>query len=83
MVGWKFGGMTRNGLPAGPSEMAYGSRRSWLTQKENLKDATLSGCHVEWRLKRALAQDVVHRRIILDIDSSESPCAWRSRRKQP
>ena len=40
-----------------------------LTQKENLKG--IERLNVEW-IKRALAK-TVHRRIILDIDSSESP----------
>ena len=40
-----------------------------LTQKENLKG--IERLNAEW-IKRALAK-TVHRRIILDIDSSESP----------
>ena len=64
MVGWK--GPDRNA--ASTSEMGR-FETELLTQKENLKG--IERLNVEW-IKRALAK-TVHRRIILDIDSSESP----------
>ena len=64
VVGWK--GPDRNA--ASTSEMGR-FETELLTQKENLKG--IERLNVEW-IKRALAK-TVHRRIILDIDSSESP----------
>ena len=64
VVGWK--GPDRNA--ASTSEMGR-FETGLLTQKENLKG--IERLNVEW-IKRALAK-TVHRRIILDIDSSESP----------
>ena len=64
VVGWK--GPDRNA--ASTSEMGRFETKL-LTQKENLKG--IERLNVEW-IKRALAK-TVHRRIILDIDSSESP----------
>ena len=64
VVGWK--GPDRNA--ASTSEMGR-FEAELLTQKENLKG--IERLNVEW-IKRALAK-TVHRRIILDIDSSESP----------
>ena len=64
VVGWK--GPDRNA--ASTSEMGR-FETELLTQKENLKG--IERLNVEW-MKRALAK-TVHRRIILDIDSSESP----------
>ncbi len=64
VVGWK--GPDRNA--ASTSEMGR-FETEWLTQKENLKG--IERLNVEW-IKRAVAK-TVHRRIILDIDSSESP----------
>ena len=64
VVGWK--GPDRNA--ASTSEMGR-LETELLTQKENLKG--IERLNVEW-IKRALAK-TVHRRIILDIDSSESP----------
>ena len=64
VVGWK--GPDRNA--ASTSEMGR-FETELLTQKENLKG--IERLKVEW-IKRALAK-TVHRRIILDIDSSESP----------
>ena len=64
VVGWK--GPNRNA--ASTSEMGR-FETELLTQKENLKG--IERLNVEW-IKRALAK-TVHRRIILDIDSSESP----------
>ena len=64
VVGWK--GPDRN--EASTSEMGR-FETELLTQKENLKG--IERLNVEW-IKRALAK-TVHRRIILDIDSSESP----------
>ena len=64
VVGWK--GSERNA--ASTSEMGR-SETEWLTQKENLNG--LERLNVEW-VKRAVAK-TVHSRIILDIDSSESP----------
>ena len=64
VVGWK--GPDRNA--ASTSEMGR-FEMELLTQKENLKG--IERLNVEW-IKRALAK-TVHRRIILDIDSSESP----------
>ena len=64
VVGWK--GPDRNA--ASTSEMGR-FETQLLTQKENLKG--IERLNVEW-IKRALAK-TVHRRIILDIDSSESP----------
>ena len=63
VVGWK--GPDRNA--ASTSEMGR-FETELLTQKENLKG--IERLNVEW-IKRALAK-TVHRRIILDIDSSES-----------
>ena len=63
-VGWK--GPDRNA--ASTSEMGR-FETELLTQKENLKG--IERLNAEW-IKRALAK-TVHRRIILDIDSSESP----------
>ena len=74
VVGWK--GPDRNA--ASTSEMGR-FETELLTQKENLKG--IERLNVEW-IKRALAK-TVHRRIILDIDSSESPGAWRAGGKQP
>ena len=64
VVGWK--GPDRNA--ASTNEMGR-FETELLTQKENLKG--IGRLNVEW-IKRALAK-TVHRRIILDIDSSESP----------
>ena len=64
VVGWK--GPDRNA--ASTSEMGR-FETELLTQKENLKG--IERLNVEW-IKRALAK-TVHRRIILGIDSSESP----------
>ena len=64
VVGWK--GPDRNA--ASTSEMGR-FETELLTQKENLKG--IERLNVEW-IKCALAK-TVHRRIILDIDSSESP----------
>ena len=64
VAGWK--GPDRNA--ASTSEMGR-FETELLTQKENLKG--IERLNVEW-IKRALAK-TVHRRIILDIDSSESP----------
>ena len=64
VVGWK--GPDRNA--ASTSEMGR-FETELLTQKENLKG--IERLNVEW-IERALAK-TVHRRIILDIDSSESP----------
>ena len=64
VVGWK--GPDRNA--ASTSEMGR-FETELLTQKENLKG--IERLNVEW-IKRALAK-TVHRRIILDIESSESP----------
>ena len=64
VVGWK--GPDRNA--ASTSEMGR-FETELLTQKGNLKG--IERLNVEW-IKRALAK-TVHRRIILDIDSSESP----------
>ena len=64
VVGWK--GPDRNA--ASTSEMGRFETK-WLTQKENLKG--IERLNVEW-IKRVVAK-TVHRRIILDIDSSESP----------
>ena len=64
VVGWK--GPDRNA--ASTSEMGR-FETELLTQKENLKG--VERLNIEW-IKRALAK-TVHRRIILDIDSSESP----------
>ena len=64
VVGWK--GPDRNA--ASTSEMGR-FETEWLTQKENLKG--IERLNVEW-IKRVVAK-TVHRRIILDIDSSESP----------
>ena len=64
VVGWK--GPDRNA--ASTSEMGR-FETELLTQKENLKG--IERLNVEW-IKRALAK-TVYRRIILDIDSSESP----------
>ena len=64
VVGWKS--PDRNA--ASTSEMGR-FETELLTQKENLKG--IERLNVEW-IKRALAK-TVHRRIILDIDSSESP----------
>ena len=64
VVGWK--GPDRNA--ASTSEMGR-FETELLKQKENLKG--IERLNVEW-IKRALAK-TVHRRIILDIDSSESP----------
>ena len=64
VVGWK--GPDRNA--ASTSEMGR-FETELPTQKENLKG--IERLNVEW-IKRALAK-TVHRRIILDIDSSESP----------
>ena len=64
VVGWK--GPDRNA--ASTSEMGR-FETELLTQKENLEG--IERLNVEW-IKRALAK-TVHRRIILDIDSSESP----------
>ena len=64
VVGWK--GPDRNA--ASTSEMGR-FETELLTQKETLKG--IERLNVEW-IKRALAK-TVHRRIILDIDSSESP----------
>ncbi len=64
VVGWK--GPDRNA--ASTSEIGR-FETELLTQKENLKG--IERLNVEW-IKRALAK-TVHRRIILDIDSSESP----------
>ena len=64
VVGWK--GPDRNA--ASTSEMGR-FETELLTQKENLKG--IERLNVEW-IKRALAK-TVHKRIILDIDSSESP----------
>ena len=64
VVGWK--GPDRNA--ASTSEMGR-FETELLTQKENPKG--IERLNVEW-IKRALAK-TVHRRIILDIDSSESP----------
>ena len=64
VVGWK--GPDRNA--ASTSEMGR-FETELLTQKENLKG--IERLNVEW-IKRALAK-TVHRRIILDIDSSKSP----------
>ncbi len=63
VVGWK--GPDRNA--ASTSEMGR-FETELLTQKDNLKG--LDRLNVEW-VKRAVAK-TVHRRIILDIDSSES-----------
>ena len=63
VVGWK--GPDRNA--ASTSEMGS-FETELLTQKDNLK--SLERLNVEW-VKRGVAK-TVHRRIILDIDSSES-----------
>ena len=63
VVGWK--GPDRNA--ASTSEMGR-FETEWLTQKDNLRG--LDRLNVEW-IKRGVAK-TVHRRIILDIDSSES-----------
>ena len=64
VVGWK--GSERNA--ASTSEMGR-FETEWLTQKGNLK--SLERLNFAW-VKRAVAK-TVRRRIILDIDSSESP----------
>jgi len=64
VVGWK--GSERQA--ASTSEMGR-LETELLTQKENLKG--LERLNVEW-VKRAMVT-TVHRRVILDIDSSESP----------
>ncbi len=64
VVGWK--GPDRNA--ASTSEMSR-FETELLTQKDNLKG--LERLNVEW-VKRAMT-NTVHRRVILDIDSSESP----------
>ncbi len=64
VVGWK--GSERKG--ASTSEMGR-FETELLTQKDNLSG--LEGLNVEW-VKRAITR-TVHSRIILDVDSSESP----------
>ncbi len=64
VVGWQ--GSARKA--ASTSEMGR-FETELLTQKDNLRG--LEGLNVEW-VKRAIIR-TVHRRIILDIDSSESP----------
>jgi hypothetical protein len=64
VVGWK--GSEKKA--ASTSEMGR-LETEWLTQKDNLKG--LECLNVNW-VKRAVA-NTTHRRIILDIDSSESP----------
>ncbi len=64
VVGWK--GSEKKG--ASTSEMGR-FETELLTQKDNLSG--LEGLNVEW-VKRAMTR-TVHSRIILDIDSSESP----------
>ena len=64
VVGWQ--GSERTG--ASTSEMGR-FETELLTQKDNLRG--LEGLNVEW-VKRAITR-TVHNRIILDIDSSESP----------
>ncbi len=64
VVGWK-GSEER---AASTSEMSC-FETEWLTQKDNFKG--LERLNVAW-VRRAVA-DTTHRRIILDIDSSESP----------
>ena len=68
VVGWK--GLDRKA--ASTSEMGR-FETELLTQKDNLKG--LERLNVAW-VKRAVAK-TVHRRIILDIDSSESPVHGR------
>ena len=73
IVGWQ--GSERKG--ASTSEMGR-FETEFLTQEDNLKG--LARINTQW-VERAMAH-TLHRRVILDMDSSESPVT-ASRREQP